>query len=61
MARSGDSYGFKLPDDRRELSEAEMRWLETLKDLYAGQVRAPRLIDVQALRGVLWRELTGER
>ncbi len=53
MARAGDSYGFKLPDDRRELTEAEMRWLEVLRDLYPGRDRAPRMIDVQALRGVL--------
>ena len=61
MARSGDSYGFKLPDDSRDLTAAEMRWLEVLRDLYAGKVRAPRMIDVQALRGVLWRDLGGER
>lgn len=53
MASSGDSHGFKLPDDRQELTGAEMRWLEVLRDLYTGRVKAPRLTDVQALRGVL--------
>ncbi len=61
MARSGYSYGLKLPDDRRELTEAEMRWLEALRDLYAGRVLAPRMIDVQTLRGVLERDLRSDR
>ena len=57
MARPGDGYGFKLPDDSCELTAAEMRWLEILRDLHAGRVRAPRLVDVQALKGVLERDL----
>lgn len=57
MARPGDSCGFKLPDDRLELTANEMRWLEILRDLHAGRVRAPRLIYVQALREALWGDL----
>ena len=34
-----------------------MRWLEALRDLYAGQVEAPRLIDLQALRRAMWHDV----
>lgn len=60
MVRAGDSYGFRLPDDRSELSDNERFWLQVLRDIYGDRVRAPRLIDIQALRGTLWPELEPE-
>jgi len=55
MVRAGDSHGFRLPDDRSDLTEDEMRWMELLRDLSSGRVRPPRLAEVQALRQVMWR------
>ncbi|KHQ52020.1 MULTISPECIES: hypothetical protein [Mameliella] len=56
MARAGDSYGFRLPDDRSELSDNERFWLQVLRDLYGDKIQSPRLIDIQALKGTLWRD-----
>lgn len=56
MTRLSDVYGFRLPDNRRDLTRDEVRWMEVLRDLYAGEVTAPRLIDVQSLRAALQRD-----
>ena len=56
MTRDQIYLGFRLPDDRRDLTYAELRWIELLRDLYAGPVRAPRLVDAQSLRAALQRD-----
>ncbi len=53
MTRDRTYDGFRLPNDRRDLTYAELRWVELLRDLYAGPVRAPRLVDAQTLRAAL--------
>lgn len=55
MSGGDEKHLFKLPDDRRDLTEVELRWIEVLRDLYPGPVKAPRLFEVQALRGALQR------
>ena len=61
MSSEHEQHMFKLPDDCRDLTEAEMRWIEVLRDLYPGSVKAPRLVEVQALRGALQREKGRDR
>ncbi len=51
MIHGHDHHLFKLPDDHRHLTADERRWIEVLRDLYPGPVRAPRLVEVQTLRG----------
>lgn len=50
MSGEREDHMFKLPDNHRDLTEAELRWIEVLRDLYPGPVKAPRLVEVQALR-----------
>lgn len=53
MTRDQIYHGFRLPDDRRDLTADELRWIELLRDLHSGPVRAPRLVDAQTLRAAL--------